>query len=53
MGSIRCDLIFLRVAHVAPVHDAVQVQVFGAEQVPPLRHAEVQIATEVLEGCSD
>ena len=32
--------------HVAPVHDAVQAQVLGAVQVPPLEHVGEQTARD-------
>ena len=42
----KLSLVHLRVVQVGPVHFEVQVQVFGAEQVPPFRQGLVQTAVE-------
>ena len=44
MDKSNFGLSNLRVAHVAPVHDDVQVQVFGAVHVPLFKQAEAQTA---------
>ena len=43
----------LRVEHVASVHDAVHVQLFGAVQVPPFAHPDEHTAEISIQACLD
>jgi hypothetical protein len=47
--TLRTQERYSRTVQVAPVQLDVQVQVFGAEQVPELRHADAQTAKEKRE----
>lgn len=47
-GEKNRQLIILRVVHVAPVHDAVQAQVFGAVQVPLFEQVGAHIAERII-----